>query len=321
MPPRYSAINHHIIELESNEELAKQFKRFENSPKFDLNSEEIYCVCRKPDKGELMIGCDGCDEWFHFKCMKINELYKDLIAGFYCKFCQWKGIGYTKWKRKCRNETCWQPVELGSKYCSKQCGLKFFQNLVDNKNNDKIKVLINKPLVEFVTLGSTFPELPEVLDIENNMDKFPDELKLDIKKIIAKLQHTKNEINLYTHKIELLHEYKNSIKLLNEKLTTIKKNKKIELCLYDKKLRDIDDFHLKQFNIDEIVAFVSNNDDTLYNQTCVQEKRKCPRHKGWINLLNDEFLNMINKYQLSLTELQEEERLLLRDYSISVYEK
>jgi len=56
------------IEDESYEEIAKQYKKFSNAPKFNLNSEELFCICRKPDYGgELMISCDNCDEWFHFK--------------------------------------------------------------------------------------------------------------------------------------------------------------------------------------------------------------------------------------------------------------
>ena len=76
---------------ESNEEIARQYKKFINAPKYDLNSEELFCVCRRPDLGEMMVACDGCEEWFHFKCMKINEKYSNLIAKYYCKFCEWKG--------------------------------------------------------------------------------------------------------------------------------------------------------------------------------------------------------------------------------------
>ena len=28
--------------------------------------EELYCICRRPfDEKRFMIGCDGCEEWFH----------------------------------------------------------------------------------------------------------------------------------------------------------------------------------------------------------------------------------------------------------------
>ena len=28
----------------------------------------VYCICRKPDRGDLMIQCDSCSEWFHGTC-------------------------------------------------------------------------------------------------------------------------------------------------------------------------------------------------------------------------------------------------------------
>ena len=33
---------------------------------FQGYGKEYYCpVCSDPDDGSFMIGCDGCDEWFH----------------------------------------------------------------------------------------------------------------------------------------------------------------------------------------------------------------------------------------------------------------
>lgn len=40
-------------------------------------NEEVYCFCRMPDFGEEMILCDqndgGCNEWFHFSCVKLTK--------------------------------------------------------------------------------------------------------------------------------------------------------------------------------------------------------------------------------------------------------
>ena len=30
--------------------------------------EPVYCICRKPDRGDLMVQCDTCTEWFHGSC-------------------------------------------------------------------------------------------------------------------------------------------------------------------------------------------------------------------------------------------------------------
>ena len=29
---------------------------------------DVYCICRLPDDGSLMVFCDTCKEWFHQSC-------------------------------------------------------------------------------------------------------------------------------------------------------------------------------------------------------------------------------------------------------------
>ncbi|KAG7906157.1 hypothetical protein KL906_004610 [Ogataea polymorpha] len=67
--------------------LQERYNKFSKAAKYNLNSEELFCVCRRVDDGELMVACDGCDEWFHFSCMKLDPKYKDLVSNFYCIFC------------------------------------------------------------------------------------------------------------------------------------------------------------------------------------------------------------------------------------------
>ena len=48
----------------------------------------MYCICRKPDNGTFMIGCDGtCDDWFHGKCVGVEEKNKILIDKYLCPNC------------------------------------------------------------------------------------------------------------------------------------------------------------------------------------------------------------------------------------------
>ena len=68
-------------------ELQAKYETYQRAPKYDLNSQPLYCVCRREDDGELMVACDGCDEWYHFRCMKLNQKYKDLVSNYYCIFC------------------------------------------------------------------------------------------------------------------------------------------------------------------------------------------------------------------------------------------
>jgi len=98
----------------------------------------VYCLCRRADTGTFMIGCDGgCDDWFHGKCVGINERDKGLIDKYICPNCEENGRGHTSWKRMCRRQGCRMPartiVKKGqemSKYCSDECGVLFMQEEV-----------------------------------------------------------------------------------------------------------------------------------------------------------------------------------------------
>ena len=101
-------------------------------------SDDLYCLCRRPDTGTFMIGCDGqCDDWFHGKCVGIEERDKNLIDKFMCPRCTEAGIGRTTWKRICRRSGCRLPARVGknkhgsdgSKYCSDECGVLFFRQM------------------------------------------------------------------------------------------------------------------------------------------------------------------------------------------------
>ncbi|KAF2214587.1 hypothetical protein CERZMDRAFT_36554 [Cercospora zeae-maydis SCOH1-5] len=99
---------------------------------------DLYCICRKPDSGEFMIGCDGtCDDWFHGKCVGVAEKDKNLIDKYICPACTKAGIGRTTWKRICRRSDCRRPAKAGktksdshsSKYCSEECGVLYFREM------------------------------------------------------------------------------------------------------------------------------------------------------------------------------------------------
>ena len=45
--------------------------------------EKTYCLCRQPfDEAREMIGCDKCDEWYHWECITMTpqEVYKTRIS-------------------------------------------------------------------------------------------------------------------------------------------------------------------------------------------------------------------------------------------------
>nr|OQO28872.1 hypothetical protein B0A51_03454 [Rachicladosporium sp. CCFEE 5018] len=103
--------------------------------------DDMYCICRRPDTGTFMIGCDGtCDDWFHGKCVGIEERDKNLIDKYMCPNCTSGGVGKTTWKRMCRRSGCRQAARVGknksggsgSKYCSDDCGVLFFREMTAN---------------------------------------------------------------------------------------------------------------------------------------------------------------------------------------------
>jgi COMPASS component SPP1 len=109
-------------------------------------SDDLYCICRRPDTGTFMIGCDGpCEDWCHGKCVNISESDKNLIDKFMCPACTEKGIGRTTWKRMCRRSGCRQPARLGknkqgsdgSKYCSDECGVRFFRQMTERARENE----------------------------------------------------------------------------------------------------------------------------------------------------------------------------------------
>ena len=259
---------------ESFEEISKQYKKFCNSPKYSLDSEELYCICRQPDHGgEMMISCDGCNEWFHFKCMRINEKCSKLILKFFCKFCRWKGVGYTKWKRKCRLNSCWEPIrsDSKSKYCCDEHGIIFMRQYLWDRSNkeDTLSMHQVKSILEscnyrsdschaLYSLGREFPKLPQAVEAGKNCFQ-NSELPVDVRnRLLLNDKHLKsldNQMNYYNLKIAYLHKAKEAQKMINESVLQFLKNddenlekenikKKVknnksrtfELCLYDRKI-------------------------------------------------------------------------------------
>lgn len=374
------------IEDESYEEISKQYKKFSNAPKFNLNSEELFCICRKPDHGgELMISCDSCDEWFHFKCMKLNEDHSKLIAKFYCKFCRWKGVGSTKWKRKCRLEWCWEPIRADSKskYCCDEHGITYIKQtlLIKNGINDlipnDIKSIFNYCTTSYngyqklVLLGSKFPELPEISSLKkdgSDISELPESLKNNLTKIGSNLDKINSLIDFCRLKSDYLLKIKEKIKIINERLqasyqvedqtenceesskgkrskdSKSKKSKKFDLCCYDKSINqgiqtdilsknDIEKFTISEDiytdykeQIDNIIGFYREHKDDIdsnswfENTICLQDKRKCPRHNGWWNLINDEVVKRYNELSINAKKLEDEKLIMLRNYSIKIYE-
>lgn len=344
-----------------SDDIAKQYKRFINSPKFNLNSEELFCICRKPDHGSLMISCDGCEEWFHTKCMKIDNQHLGLLDRFYCKFCHWKGKGVTRWNRKCRRPLCWKAARTKeeSKYCSDECGKSFLRlkltgSLHFSKEDINFVIHYCDTHANLEQLGLKFPELEVVAN--QDLDKLPPLVKDSIEENDLQQTKLRAEIDILLKKRDYVLLVKKRNETINEMLTELvgenqeteksKKGKKkltrpkkIDLCCFDKNVsKDIDDpksvpdlagaasqANPSVYNLfkEEIdgVLLAYQAEDHSNNSICLQDRRKCLRHNGWYSLLQDKTWKKLNELKASLETLKLARENALREYSISIYEQ
>ncbi|KAL8783313.1 MAG: hypothetical protein Q9195_009434 [Heterodermia aff. obscurata] len=134
--------------LKSNED--------EDDDDMDIDENEQFCICRGPDDHTWMIACDGgCDDWFHGRCVNMDEKDGKLIDKYICTRttpswtwaksqtnlpfetigpnCTSANRGQTLWKPMCRLPTCRKPARVDtskpSKYCSDEHGVEFMREL------------------------------------------------------------------------------------------------------------------------------------------------------------------------------------------------
>jgi COMPASS component SPP1 len=113
---------------------------------------EVFCICRKGDNHTWMIACDGqCEDWYHGKCVGIEERDGDLIDKYICPSCTREGF-QTTWKRMCRRKACRKPARVTddppSKYCSQACGKLFFAEMVQRSDPDAVPSPTGQHIVE-----------------------------------------------------------------------------------------------------------------------------------------------------------------------------
>ena len=54
------------------------------------DAEELFCFCRQPysEDGDLMIECETCEEWYHFKCVNLTPAKAKKIKVYLCRACE-----------------------------------------------------------------------------------------------------------------------------------------------------------------------------------------------------------------------------------------
>lgn len=205
-----------------------------------------------------------------------------------------------------------------------------------NAHSDKIKVLTDHcdTQEQFNQLGNKFPEFLKFENIEDSgqFNDLPLHIRDNLTSINSNITKLQEKISANTTKLQLLADYKEESKRLNDQLSGAKngddvkpksksKAKRIELCLCNKQLRQVNQQIIDGFknNVDRIIE-AYNSDETSFQDICLVERRKCPRHNGWFSLFHDEFVRAMGQDEGKLSELTRLKKLLIRDHSISVYE-
>lgn len=285
-----------------NQDMEAYFE--DRAPRVDEDGNDLFCICRRGDLGKWMVGCDGCDEWYHGDCINISKLDEGLIDKYFCPRCQKNGEGTTVWKRKCRLNGCRNPSrdqkqplsntdgdvtmkdsedvqnsDTRSKYCSKEHGLEYFKLKVT-------QALVSKPYLKsmlisaadvqkFRQIGDVAPEIKgNVSDVEtqrlHQMEKEREEIYSAIKRVELKMQ--------------CLHSMRDRASRVNANL---KSRMEKEICGLDERL------NLQDEDLDVLLQSADFMDSLLGSSSdkmCNVPAKKCTRHAGWVSIKSDGYM-------------------------------
>lgn len=303
--------------------------RYENSDDFDH-----YCICRKGDTGEWMIGCDFCDDWFHGSCVGLTEESSTILIKYACPRCSKNGTATSIFKRKCRLKDCNMPVEYEeiegtelrpkSKYCSVEHGILFFKRIIDlapQQSEYDSTVLTSSELVTFINscknvrrfqrLGSAFPNPENIPTEEDIVKSFSVSDKKLVEEYEKRISELESKLVYNSLRLKFITQCKDRAKLIGEELTkesnavtadeeksitstkkkSLQKKTKRDICGYNSKLSlsefewsvYIDTSDGKTSLMEDLSSLEHQNRDFV----CLNDKRKCKKHSGWLPLVTD----------------------------------
>lgn len=266
---------------------------------YDNGGGEVFCICRGPDNGRWMIGCDGCEDWFHGECVNIKESDGDQVDKYFCPTCHGDGKGTTSWKRVCRLPGCRRPAKTDanppSKYCSVEHGKQYFTLLKVRAQTQAEKAVPPRQLAailqklavsqstntaqDFKALGERIPTPPLVPRLKKNpaLDtdgRFEPEL-LALEKASQRLKLAQARKVLVDKKLHF-------VKLATARAKTVVQENGKPACGYDKRL-SLDD---PSFSALADAEYPEVDDSEL----CTAGPN-CNRHKTWQKKFLDEVAN------------------------------
>lgn len=221
----------------------------------ERNGPDLFCICRTADDHTWMIACDGgCDDWFHGKCVNIDEGDSELIDKYICPSCQERDGKHTTFKPMCRYPSCRKPARATdarpSKYCSDEHGEMFMQLQLTKRRSQYALAKKRKPFDHSLILneeGVDRSEPPNYSDGDEDTEDEPTlqpdaasrggilsapELKalIEIVKSAVEFRNLGNEkddnafINMEIDKSRLTSKEEEHILRLRDKLYNLKKD-------------------------------------------------------------------------------------------------
>ncbi|ORY82048.1 hypothetical protein BCR37DRAFT_31745 [Protomyces lactucae-debilis] len=243
--------------------------------------------------GKWMIGCDGCDEWYHGECIRISKTDEALIDRYYCPRCQRNEVGHTTWKKKCRMVGCRKPVEQqqeaeegvskgshqSGKYCSHAHGLAYFQMRLG-------QALLTKPQVaslvkcsatraDFCRLGDRAPAVEGVAFTAKEQQRLSESQQ--------ERQRIDGALSRLTRRQQL-------VTMMREKATRVnvelKARKEKEQCGLDVRLL-MQEEALDALIEDKSADLEEQLRGTTVDDMCTVPVKKCIKHAGWFQIHSD----------------------------------
>ncbi|KIJ65580.1 hypothetical protein HYDPIDRAFT_88457 [Hydnomerulius pinastri MD-312] len=52
-----------------------------------MKEKSNYCLCNQPDDGSPMVCCSACNEWYHFRCVKLSAEEASELEVYVCPLC------------------------------------------------------------------------------------------------------------------------------------------------------------------------------------------------------------------------------------------
>ncbi|KAK6509570.1 hypothetical protein TWF481_004308 [Arthrobotrys musiformis] len=265
------------------------------------SAETLYCICRKPDTGKWMIGCDGCDDWFHGECVNVRPIEEDLVDQYFCPGCQGKNLGITTWKRKCRLPSCPRPAatsaEPPSKYCTPEHGIEFFKSKIPlaDYSPGEVAALANavNDAAGFRKLGDSVPA-PSSAAARAKIENL---LIVDFEKLRPQKEAMERQQSRFTTRTKFINMAKDRQKRVTDELRAEEnqpsKGSK-EICGFDMRLALDDEDFADWCESEEGKAIFESGAIGGREDICI--KKKCEKHKYWL--------------RIAMEDLELEERLI-----------